>query len=159
TTTAGVQVTGSQDIHFDGVHVHGSLDGDASNDCAGMLIRGSVNVSVTNSQFEQSYWGVAHLDSDGVTVSGNAFHDIRVDAVRGGGSSNVTVTGNHFWNFRPNPGDHGDAVQFWTTNTNTPVHNLVVTDNQMERGDGGVFQGVFVSDRSGHLPFDHVVIQ
>src|SRR5262249_54139174 len=54
------RVTGSHDIHFDHLNVHGSLDGDPKNDVIGFLIRTSSNVSVTNSEFQQLVNAVSH---------------------------------------------------------------------------------------------------
>lgn len=151
-------VVGSHDIHFDQLYVHGSLDHNPANDPAGILVRGSVNVSITNSTFEQLYWGVAHVDDSHLTVSGNTFHDIRMDGVRGGGSSYVTISGNSFSDFHPNPGDHGDAIQFWTTGTTASAHDIVITNNQIHRGSGEVMQGIFMRDELKTLPYQHVTI-
>ena len=152
------KVNSSQDIHFDHLNVHGSLDGDPQNDVAGFLIRGSSDVSVTNSEFQQLHHAIAQLDNDHLTISGNAFHDIRTDGVRGGGSSNVTVSSNTFTNFFPVAGDHGDAIQFWTSNTTASAHDIIITDNLFLRGSGGVAQGVFVTDQVGNLPYIHLTI-
>jgi parallel beta-helix repeat protein len=42
---------------------------------------------VTNSEFQQLRFGIQHLDSNYLNFSGNYFHDIRTDGIRGGGSS------------------------------------------------------------------------
>jgi Ca2+-binding RTX toxin-like protein len=152
-------VESSQDVHFNDVYVHGTLNNDPSTDGGGILLRGSSDVSVTNSTFEQLYWGVAHVNSSNVTVSNSDFHDLRMDGVRGGGSSNVTIAGNRFHDFSPNAGDHGDAIQFWTSGTTTAAHDILVENNVFQRGAGDVAQGVFIRDESGALPFQHVVVR
>ena len=154
-----VTVEKSQDVHFDNVHVHGSLDNNPGNDGGGILLRGSTDVSVTHGTFEQLYWGVAHLDSTTVNISGNQFHDLRMDGVRGGGSSYITISSNHFTNFHPNAGDHSDAIQFWTNGTLAAAHDILVENNVFERGEGDVAQGVFMRDEGKLKPFDHVVIR
>lgn len=154
-----LKVVASQDVHFSRVHVHGSLDDDPQNDHQGLLIRGSSNVSVADSEFEQLTWGLSHLDSDGVTVAGNRFHDIQIDGVRGGGSSNVRIDGNSFRDFYPEPRDHNDAIQFWTTRTDAPARNITITNNVFERGDGAPSQGILMRDESGELAFENVVIE
>jgi len=78
--------SGSDDIHFDHLSVHGSMDGNPQNDLEGMLIRDSSNVSVTNSEFQQLWYGIDHSNMTGLTISGNSIHDVRMDGVRGGGS-------------------------------------------------------------------------
>jgi parallel beta-helix repeat protein len=147
------EVLNSANINLDHLNVHGSLDGNPQNDLSGVMIRSSTNVSLTNSEFQQLHFGVTHLDDTGLTISGNNFHDIRTDGIRGGGSSNVTVSNNTFTNFFPDAGDHGDAIQFWTTNTTTSAHDITITNNMFMRGAGDVAQGVFVTDQVGDLPY------
>ncbi len=159
TTTNAATVEKSQDIHFDDVHVHGSLDNDTSNDGGGILLRESSNVSVTNGDFHQLKFGVAHADSSTVNISGNHFHDLRMDGVRGGGSSYVTVSGNQFSDFHPAPGDHPDAIQFWTRGTTASAHDIVIENNVFQRGDGEITQGIFVHDEGHVLPFGNVTIR
>jgi len=159
TSNNAVVVESSQDVHFNDVYVHGTLNNDPSADGGGILLRGSTDVSVTNSTFEQLYWGVAHLDSSKVTVSNSDFHDLRMDGVRGGGSSYVTISGNRFHDFTPNAGDHGDAIQFWTSGTKAAAHDILVENNVFQRGDGDTAQGVFMRDEGQLMPFQHVVIR
>lgn len=151
-------VINSKDIHFDGINVHGSLDNDPSNDTSAMLVRNSSDVSITNSEFQQLANGVTHLDSNGVLFSGNYFHDIRMDAIRGGGTSNLTVEKNYFTNFRPQPGDHGDAVQVWNTNTTTSAHDILIRENIIVQGEGGKVQGIFVTAQNPELQYGNVEI-
>ncbi|UTP40955.1 right-handed parallel beta-helix repeat-containing protein [Phenylobacterium sp. LH3H17] len=139
-----LNVYDSRDIHFDRLNVHGSLDGNPQNDGGAMLIRNSSDVSVTNSEFQQFTNGVTHLDSNNVTISGNRIHDIKEDGVRGGGTSNITISNNHFSNFFPAALDHPDAIQFWTANTTTSAHDILISGNVIERGDGGTYQGIFL---------------
>lgn len=152
------QVFGSKNIALDGLNVHGSMDGDETNDMAALMVRLSDNVTVTNSEFQQLRHGVAHLDSKNVTISGNNFHDIQTDGVRGGGSSHVTIKGNFFSSFHDKEGDHPDAIQFWTTNTTTAATDIVVSDNVIVRGDGDAIQGIFLRDQVGGLEYERVTI-
>src|SRR5213596_3381920 len=46
-------VYSSSDVHFSGLHLHGSMDGDPQNDVGGMLVRDSSDVSITGSDFQQ----------------------------------------------------------------------------------------------------------
>ncbi|WP_332763842.1 hypothetical protein, partial [Phenylobacterium sp.] len=67
-TSNAFKVLDSSDIHFDKLNIHGSLDGDPTNDSSALQIRGSSNVSVTNSEFQQLSNGISHLDSDHITI-------------------------------------------------------------------------------------------
>ena len=153
-----LSVFGSQDIHFDRVYVHGSLDGNPGNDSGGILVRSSSNVSITNSEFEQLYWGVNHVSADNLTISGNTFHDLRMDGVRGVGSSFVTIDSNSFTDFYPLAGDHADAIQFWTAGSTVAATDIVISNNIIARGGGAYVQGVFMRDELNTLHYDRVTI-
>ena len=152
------KVSGSRDVHFDRLNVHGSMDGNPQNDVIAFLIQTSDTVSVTNSEFQQLRIALGHLNDTNLVFTGNHFHDLRTDAIRGGGSSNVTISGNTFTDFYPVAGDHGDAIQFWTTNTTVSAHDITITDNLFLRGAGGVAQGIFMRDEVGGLPYQRVAI-
>jgi len=153
-----LQVLDSKDIHFDKMNVHGSLDDNPSNDVNAMMIRNSSDVSVTNSEFQQFSNGIAHLDSDHLLISGNAIHDLRMDGIRGGGSSNVTITKNFFTDFFRQDGDHPDAIQFWNTNTSVSTHDITVSENVFVRGEGGPIQGIFITAQITKLPYLNVKV-
>ncbi len=152
------QVSGSTNISLDSLKVHGSMNGNPSDDATAMMIRGSKNVSLTNSEFQQLKNGVQHLDNDGLTIANNYFHHIQTDGVRGGGSSNVKITGNYFTSFHMENGDHPDAIQFWTGNTTKSAANITISGNVITRGDGDAIQGIFMRDEVGGLPFVNVKI-
>ena len=152
------QVYGSSDIHFDKLNVHGTMNGTPHGDKVGLMIRKSTDVSVSNSEFQQLWHGISFLDSKGVVIANNKFHDIQTDGVRGGGTSDIKVINNSFTDFYPAAGDHGDAVQFWTTGTSSIARDIEVSGNVITRGQGGIIQGIFFRDQVGDLPFDNVTI-
>jgi len=156
-------VSGSSNIVLDKLWVHGSLNGDPGDDVSGLLIRDSKGVTVQNSRFEQLQNGLGHLDNDGFKVLNNRFTDLRTDGVRGGGTSNITISGNYFSDFHPQmapngSGDHPDAIQLWTTNTTTNARNIVITDNVVVRGKGDPIQGIFLRDTFDQLPYQNVTV-
>ena len=151
------RISSSTNISFDGLSVHGSMDGNVANDENGFLIRDSANVSVTNSDFQQLYTAINHLDDNGLRIADNTIHEIRMDGVRGGGSSNVEVTGNRFYNFHAQAGDHDDAIQFWTVGAKAAASNIVISGNEFVRGNGDVVQGVFI-EGGGDKPISNVHI-
>ncbi|HEY9236151.1 MAG TPA: right-handed parallel beta-helix repeat-containing protein [Phenylobacterium sp.] len=143
------RVSGSEDIHFNNLDVHGSLNGNPSDDESAFLIRDSKNISVTNSNFHELSHGINHLNSDGVIISGNSFEDMRSDGVLGGGTSNIVIDHNTFTNFYPADGDHPDAIQFWSKNTTVSAEDIVITNNVITQGVGGQMQGIFMRDTTG----------
>ena len=122
-----------------------------------MMIRDSKNVSVSNSDIHHLGTGISYINSDTVLLSGNKLHNIQSDAMHGGGTSNITITGNTFTDFAPKAGDHPDAIQFWTTGTTVSAHDIVVTDNIITRGAGSVIQGIFMGNEK-MLEYKNVTI-
>lgn len=156
------RVDGSQRITLSNLSVHGTLDGNPQDDVNCLRIDYSDQVAVKTSEFQQCYNAITELSNTHVTISGNAIHDIRNDGIDNGGSSFVTVSGNHFSDFYPvglvgSTGDHADAIQFWTTGTLTPAHDIAITGNTFVRGKGHWIQGIFVTDQLG-LRFQNLTI-
>src|SRR3546814_6684622 len=79
-----------------------------------------------------SDWSSDVCSSD---LSGNSFHTMRSDGVRGGGTNDVVISNNYFTDFHPVGADHPDAIQLWTTNTTESARNISITGNVFERGD------------------------
>lgn len=153
-----IKVQSSQNIHFNNVDIHGSLDDDPSNDTSAMQVRNSSDVTIKNSVFHELANAVTHLDCDNILFSGNYFHKIRMDGVRGGGSSNLTITNNYFTDFRPLPADHPDAIQVWNSNTKAVAENIYISDNVIIRGSGGAPQGIFATTQISRLRYRNINI-
>jgi len=156
--TADFTISNSQDIHIVGFNVHGVLDGNSDTDPWGLYLQSNTNISIEDSNFHELNWGITHSKNDGMVVRNNDFHDIRAQALRGGGSSNVTVAENDFRDIYPIGEDHPDAIQFWTTETTASAHDIVITRNTYDRGEGRISQGIFMRDEVGTLPFQRVTI-
>ncbi len=154
------QVTDSADIQFNRLHVHGSLDGDPGNDMAGLELRTSQNITITKSEFQQLSYALGHRDLDGLRVTDSWFHDLRMDGVRGSGTSNILIAGNRFTDFARVPvQDHADAIQLWTSPTVAKVHDISIRDNLIDRANGTVLQGIFIRSPDGQRDFERVTIQ
>ena len=151
-------VKNSNDIHFDHVSVHGSLNGDTTGDANGISFAGSANVSVTNSTFQQLGRAMAISTSSNVTVSGNTVHDMRSDGFDFAQVDHVTISGNNLSNFHPNGTDHPDAIQFWTKGTTASSHDITISGNVIAIGAGSNTQGIFFRDQLGNMPYANVKI-
>jgi len=154
----GFTVQGSSNIVLNNLDVHGIVGLGAAEASSPLLIRSSTNVTVTNSDFHDSEFGINILNDTGLTISNNYFHDIRTDGIRGGGNSNVLISQNTFTDFHPAVGDHADAIQFWTTATTTSASNITIDSNLFARGTGDPIQGIFMRDEVGNLPYHNVTI-
>ena len=152
------QVRGSSNIQFDHVNLHGSLDGDASNDPVGLQILNSSRISVTNSEFQQLEKAVSIGSSSDILVQGNLTHHMRSDGFNFAAVKNVKILNNTFHDFNPIEGDHPDAIQFWTAGTKVASQDILIDGNVILRGDGKGAQGIFLDDDVGNLAFQRVVI-
>lgn len=152
------QVYTSNNIHFDHVSVHGSLDGNPQNDIEGIQVSGSNNISITNSEFQQLERAMAIGSSNNVVVSNNNVHDVEITGVMFAQVGNVTVANNMFSSFHVAAGDHADAIQFLTAGTTTASSDIAISRNLIYRGKGGAAQGIFLRDQVGTLPYQGVII-
>lgn len=136
-------VGGSRSVRLERLVVHGNTA------CwSGLLVRDSNGVVVTGSEFYGTMVGLSRLNTSDMEISRNRFHDLQSDGTNGGCGSNVTISENHFTDFRPAPGDHPDAIQAWTSHCAGVSTDLTVTGNVYVRGTGDlstVAQGVFVN--------------
>lgn len=148
-----VMLGSDQNMAFDHVDMHGAAVGNGS----AIMVRNSTGVAVTNSDIHDLGTGINHLNSSQLVFSNNSIHNIEADGIRGGGSSNVTISGNQFTNFYPLAADHPDAIQFWTTGTSTATHDLTITNNVFVRGQGAAVQGIFVGNEN-QITYQNVAI-
>ncbi len=156
TTPAAFRVSSSQNLTFTNLNVYGSAA--SWNTVEGFLIRGSSNVTVSNSNFSQLWNGIAEMGNSGVDISNNAFQLITGDGIDNASSQNVAIVGNSFTNFEPNGSEHPDAIQFWTAGTTVPGEHILIKGNTISRGAGQPTQGIFVTDQTGDTPYADLVI-
>ena len=124
------------------------------------MIENTNSISVSNSTFYNLHDGLSHFNGDGLSVTNNSFYHLFDDGVRGGGTSDVTISGNSFTDQHFDATDiaHPDAIQFWTTGTTAAVSNIIIANNTYTRGAGNPAQGIFFRDELGGLPYSNVKI-
>ena len=152
------QFSDTSSLVFSGIVVRGPDNIGSGREASPFMIRSSSDITIVDSEFYNLFHAIKLLEVDGVVISGNDFHDIRTDGIRGGGVSNAVVTGNYFTDFYPIGNDHPDAIQFWSTNQDHPGVNLVISDNLVVRGNGAPTQGVFIRDTHDNMPFENVTV-
>ena len=146
------QILNSENAGIDKCSVHGPLTEDPLTTLkkftyGGIMLRGSKNVFVTNSEIQRFGGGIGNLDNDGVLIKTNHLHDIGTDFIDNGGSSNVMIDGNNIHNgWSSLSGAHPDGIQFWTSNTKTPVHDITIQNNHIWRDQGDQMQGIFMGN-------------
>jgi hypothetical protein len=153
------RITDSSAITLAGVHAYPLPGFDPLDPPLGLLITRGEQIAITGCEFSALDTALSISGVNGLTVSGNHFHDLRADASDITQSSNVTVTGNYVHDLYIVEGDHPDAFQFWTTSATDPMVNVRVTGNLIWRGtrpDAAHLQGIFFN--TDMAPFRTVTI-
>lgn len=153
-----ITIVKSNNVTFDDVHVHGSLDGNAGNDGYGIHTTSSQSISIINSKLEQLTKAVVFSKSEGINLSNNVFNDIRSDGAAFSSVQSVVIDNNRFTDFYPAPGDHPDAIQFFTNGADASS-DIRITNNQILQGKGTGSQGIFLRDEQETKPFTNVLIE
>ena len=134
---------GCRGLTFEGGKVVG-----VNRSASAILVDRGKDIAFRNMRFEGLKHGIAHRGVDGLEVSDCAFSEMRIDAIRGGGSSRVKILRNTATNFRPidtgGTGDHPDFIQLWPLHGYTDNDDIVIADNVFTRGSGLPAQGIFV---------------
>ncbi|WP_136161983.1 right-handed parallel beta-helix repeat-containing protein [Sphingomonas flavalba] len=148
----------SRNILFDHVDFHGSKDGNPANDGWGLYILGGSKVTVRRSAFSELTRGAVSSRITGLKFEGNSFTTIASDGSNFAAVDDVEIVGNCFTGFSPQPGDHPDAIQFWTQGQTRGSSRVRIADNQLFQGDGEGFQGIFIGGEPGkrHSKFEIV---
>lgn len=140
--TYAVQVQKSEKIMFDGITLSGSRNGDPSDDGHGLQVRFSSDIKIVNGNFSELARAMVISESKSVVVANNRLSTLRSDGIDFAGVQDVEVTGNRFSDFQPAPGDHSDAIQFWTRNSTLPTRDIRISDNLIVAS--GETQGIFM---------------
>lgn len=151
-------VSDSEDVHFNSLKIGGPRATDPASKAAGVSLLRSKSVSITNSEVFDLRVGVGIGNCEGVKVLGNDFHDLRADGVMGAASSKIEITDNSFRQFWPQATDHPDGIQFQTTSADRSSEDILIARNSFERGAGAAFQGIFMRDEKGTLPYRRVKV-
>jgi hypothetical protein len=142
------------DIRLLRVDIHDS----AKSVNSGLLFRWVQNATVVQSRFHDIGDAVQIRTCTKIEVVDCEFNDIRGDGINTTDSSHVTLSRNHFTDFFPSPGDHPDAMQFYTFRQTTSATDILINDNVITRGKGGVIQGIFMGNEAD-IPYQRVKIQ
>ncbi|WP_337185283.1 right-handed parallel beta-helix repeat-containing protein [Phenylobacterium sp.] len=149
---------GCEAVALERVKVHGSLDGDPSNDPYGVQFRDCHDVSVTGSEFTELNRGLLVGPASKVRVEDNRLHLLRSDGMDFAQVQDVRIVGNEIRDIFRVGTDHPDGIQFWTSATTAPSRNILIARNLIDRGRGLAMQGIFIRDEAGH-PYDGLTIE
>lgn len=127
---------------FRGTDLNGTLQ------VKSLSIRDGHNVTVQGSRFYQLANFIGFTNTDGVLFEGNDVALVR-EGIQIAGAQHVTIRANRFGPFRPAPGDHPDAIQFFTAGLKQAARDVLIEKNLFVAGPGGRAQGVLVGDEAG----------
>ncbi len=151
----------SKNIHFNNINAYGNVGTAVSNETqAGFNIGRSWDVTISNSDIHDLKFGILFNNDSNMVFSGNSISNIREHGMDGI-SSNLTITNNVFSDIYPQGTDHPDGIIITTAGEapSTPLStNINISDNLFLRGNGQPFQGIYVKDDAGDLPFQNVTI-
>ncbi|HWE99140.1 MAG TPA: right-handed parallel beta-helix repeat-containing protein [Caulobacteraceae bacterium] len=153
-------VAGSSHITLKNLDGHSVAGSTLATENGGLIVRESDHILIADSDFHDLHAAIQHGNIDHLEIRGNQLRHLRDDGIRGGGSSNVVIADNHCSSQHPDleDRDHPDCIQFWTTNTTQPAHDITVENNTYDRGEGMPIQGIFFADEASH-PYERVTIR
>ena len=134
----------------DGSLFYSSSDGDYVNGGRGVLIRGSEDITLTNSTLSGHYKGVIMLQSKDVTLEGNEFAGIQGDGIVISEMKGALIKNNylHDFAFTPNNVNHCDFIQMHAGAAATiGTENVTITGNVMDTGNNSSVQGIWMTSR------------
>ena len=158
------RITRCERIRFEDCEVFGDVGvAVEENHAIAMLVRETADFAATSCRFHHLKHGLAFMGVTRFEASRNVFHDIRVDGIRGGGASGLTIADNLLHDFYPvdtgGAGDHPDAIQVWA-HAEQENRDIAITGNRFERREGRPVQGVFLrGNYPGSTGFDRVRIE
>lgn len=152
TRTKPFQIASSENISltnslFDGDVASGVSEVDDGYPIAfGLNVVSSAGVTISGNEFQNWYRAAVFGGSDDLTVVGNDVHDIRSDGFDFVAIQGALIEGNYFHDFTASysSGDHRDMIQFWTTNTNRPSTDIIITGNILDSGADSASQSIFM---------------
>lgn len=112
---------------------------------------GCSDVGIDGGSVQFVRYGVSfYRDCQNFHALSTEYKNIRTDAIRGEGGNRAEIAYNNIHDMSSPSvggatGDHPDAIQFWTgvSRPKQPPRNFKVHSNQLWRGNGTRFQGIF----------------
>jgi hypothetical protein len=144
-------VANSTNVKLSQMTIHGSVDGDPTNDGMGLMVRTSSGFSIADSTLTDLYRGIVVQGSTNTTIQDNAITRMQSDGIISIANDGLSIQGNQISDFRPVLGDHADAIQFWNTGQTRGQSNITIKDNVMFQSyfsgvESTGVQGIFISD-------------
>lgn len=169
-TFNNLQITGANNLTFDGIDVEGTFKiwskstdiGVKNSTITNLSVRDSTNVDIAGNTLGGGDFALTLLSSAGVTVKNNYIHDVRVDLVRvTGNSHDVLIENNLIADTVAKAPTHPDLIQMFGLNGATP-HDITIRGNILydNPNTGSVnAQGIFLNNAKGATGYKDIVIE
>ncbi|WP_172331452.1 LamG-like jellyroll fold domain-containing protein [Mangrovicoccus sp. HB161399] len=105
-----------------------------------IYLLGSENVTIADCDISHYLRGISHRNNTTVAITGNSFHDIQEDGIRGGGVNGLLIEDNTFtqWLGIDISWLHADFIQLWTHSTDRRTENVTIRHNFFDgQGEDG----------------------
>jgi hypothetical protein len=151
-TFKAIEIRRSADITLQDLKIEGTLatEGKAYDigypDGLGVLIRASHDITLSDCEITLLKIGLHAREVENLTLTGNEFHNLRMDGMQFVEVRNVTITNNFIHNFTraEDAPDHPDMIQFWTTGAKSPTTNILIENNTLDAETGSWTQSIFM---------------
>lgn len=150
-----VFIVGGGNLVFRNAKFQWSDDQNPLNDGALMVLDGTIDVTIANSNFAHGLNGLAIRSSSNINVFDSIFTEITHDGIIISGSNSVSIRGNLCTNFRSSidPESHPDCVQLQSGKRRKGNENIEITHNIILQGEGDKYQPIFI--KSNHASATH----
>jgi Right handed beta helix region len=112
----------------------------------GLMIRASHDIAIDDCEITRFKIGLHTRDVQNLTVTGNDFHNLRMDGMQFVEVRNVTISDNFIHSFTraEDAPDHPDMIQFWTTGAKSASVNILIENNTLDAEQGTWTQSIFM---------------
>lgn len=148
-TRYGVTIERAQDITLQNLKIHQGDDKTLAG--TGIFIRNSKRITIQNNELRwigDGIDGIADTQGayDSIQVLDNNIHDFQSNGMLNTGITNAVFRRNTITNCHNAGGSHPDGIQFSNSYDGPTSENVEISDNEITRGDGDLFQGIFIED-------------
>jgi hypothetical protein len=112
------------------------------------MIRYGRDITVAGNHISGYEQGLTFQEIVGLRVSGNEITAIQGDGIRIVGVSDVRIEGNYLHDFSATPNEftHSDFIQMWSRNAEIISHDITITGNIMDTGNGVAVQAIWLGN-------------
>lgn len=158
------EIANSTHVQVLSCHIHGSIDGNYSNDGFGLTAASCFDVLVENNDIHDFLRGAVFSGTEGLTVRQNRIHHFRSDGMDFAGVFHVLIESNTVHDSFACCGDHPDFIQFWSIAPHPPdpgvpaSQYVTIRGNILYEGLGTFSQALFMTSDPG-IPMKDFLIE